>query len=39
MARKERANSSSVQVGNYNGAIHHKRPPIRHADPRVRGSF
>lgn len=39
MARKEGANSSSVQVRNYNGAIHHERPPIRHADPRVRGVF
>lgn len=35
-ARKEGANSSSVRVRNYNGAIHHERPPIRHADPRAR---
>lgn len=33
------ANSSSVQVRNYNGAIHHERPPIRHADPRVQPVF
>lgn len=33
------ANSSSVQVRNYNGAIHHERPPIRHADPRVQAVF
>lgn len=26
-----RTNSSSVQVRNYNGAIHHERPAIRHA--------
>lgn len=33
------ANSSSVRVRNYNGAIHHERPPIRHADPRVQPVF
>ena len=35
----EGTNSSSVQVKNYNGAIHHKRLPIRHANPRVYAVF